>query len=359
MNLHKKKDAFVRLGKFLKQFDSIHGKSPEERVLNEQFYDRFQALITTAYQYNGWFTEENVMKSVAAIAQMLEKEKLEKWLNTYEAGLTNTTSAKRVGVIMAGNIPMVGFHDMLCVLMSGNVFVGKTSSDDPHLLPALAEVLNFIEPEFKDCMVFTNAQLKDIDAVIATGSNNSARYFEYYFGKYPHIIRRNRNSIALLDGTETEEDLKSLGNDIFQYFGLGCRNVSKILVPLAYNFDNFFKAIFDFQFVVNNNKYGNNYDYNKTVYLMSNVQLLENGFLLLKEDTGLSSPIATLFYEYYTNEQDLMARIQADSPRIQCIVSKRSTIKGCVGFGKSQHPELWDYADGVDTMRFLIEVGKG
>ena len=222
-------------------------------------------------------------------------------------------------------------------------------------MPFISKILITIEPEFAGYIEFTEGQLKNIDAVIATGSNNSARYFEYYFGKYPNIIRKNRNSVAVLNGNENVNNLRLLGNDVFQYFGLGCRNVSKLFVPKGYKFDTFYESIFDFKDVVNNNKYANNYDYNKTVYLMSsNPTLLDNDFLLLKEDASYSSPIGVLFYEYYDDLNLLNQKLKSDKEQIQCVVSNSPEIKNSVLFGTAQCPQLSDYADGIDTMKFLI-----
>lgn len=356
MTIDNRIKAFVTLGAFLKQF-SEQGERQADNTLNKLFYNDFNELIQSAHYSNGWFTEENVRNALGAIASNLNKELLVDWLSHYIKTLSDKKQAKRVAVIMAGNIPLVGFHDMLCVLLSGNIFVGKLSSDDKLLLPAISKILIVIEPEFAKLIEFTEGQVKNIEAVIATGSNNSARYFEYYFGKYPHIIRKNRNSVAILSGSESNSDLKLLGKDIFQYFGLGCRNVSKLFVPKGYKFDLFYESIFDFQSIINNNKYGNNYDYNRTVYLMSNhPSLLDNNFLLLKEDTGYSSSIGVLFYEFYDDTATLNQRLQNDIEQIQCIVSNVSEIKNTYPFGEAQCPKLADYADGVDTMRFLIEL---
>ena len=253
---------------------------------------------------------------------------------------------------MAGNIPLVGFHDFLSVLLIGDHFVGKLSSNDNILLPFLAEELINIQPEFSNRIEFTKDRLPQFDKVIATGSNNTARYFEYYFKDKPHIIRKNRNSVAVLQGNETNEQLKALGEDIFQYFGLGCRNVSKLFVPKGYNFDVFFEAMYAYRDVINHHKYANNYDYNKAVYLMSSVKLLDNAFLLLKEDLNFSSPIGTLFYEFYSDEVQLQNRVKQEEENIQCIVGTHKFSE--VDFGKAQHPELTEYADGVDTIKFLI-----
>jgi len=256
---------------------------------------------------------------------------------------------------MAGNIPMVGFNDLLCVLISGNKFVGKLSSDDKFLLPFIAKILIAANSKFSDYIEFTEGQLKNIDAVIATGSNNSSRYFDYYFGKYPNIIRKNRNSIAVLTGNESMNDLRLLGKDVFQYFGLGCRNVSKLFVPKGYKFHTFYESIFDYKNFNKNNKYGNNYEYNRTVYLMSNhPSLLDNNFLLLKEAPAYTSPIGVLFYEFYSDIHALNERLEKEKEQIQCIVSRSPVIKNKIDFGEAQCPGLADYADGIDTMRFLI-----
>lgn len=315
--------------------------------------DEWKDLFRKCFHENGWFTEENVRYAVRALAESLEKEKLEKWVSNY-VSTSRSKRDKTVGVVMAGNIPAVGFHDFLCVLMSGHKFLGKLSSDDKLLLPAIAKLLVEIEPAFEKQISFTEKQLKDIDAVIATGSNNTSRYFEYYFSKYPHIIRKNRNAVAVLDGTETKTEMEDLGHDIFRYFGLGCRNVSKLFVPQGYSFERFFEAVFPFNNVMQNNNYANNYEYNRTIYLMNNTKLFDNNFLLLKEDIGISSPVGVLYYEFYENKKQLNVRLRQDAQNIQCVVS--SFPEYAVPFGKTQHPGLQDYADGLDTMKFMLAL---
>src|ERR1019366_5111344 len=278
MTIQKRIEAFAALGKFLNQF-SEKGVKQKDNPLNEKFYNDFNELIQSVHFHNGWFTEDNVRNAVAEISFSLNKKLLKEWTSIYSENISENKKSKRVAVIMAGNIPLVGFHDMLCVLVSGNIFIGKLSSDDNLLLPFIAKILIAIEPEFDKYIEFTNGQIKNMDAVIATGSNNTARYFDYYFGKYPNIIRKNRNSVAVIIGEESINDLRLLGKDIFQYFGLGCRNISKLFVPKGYKFDTFYQSIFEYRNIVNNNKYGNNYDYNRTVYLMSNhSSLLDNNF---------------------------------------------------------------------------------
>ena len=256
---------------------------------------------------------------------------------------------------MAGNIPLVGFHDFLSVLICGHSVLVKQSSNDKHLIPYLAKYLEYIEQNLKGKISFTEEKLKHFDAVIATGSTNTTRYFEYYFKNKPCIIRKNRNSVAIITGKESKEDLKNLSEDIFRYFGLGCRSVSKLFVPKGYNFDAFFKGMYTYHPIINNAKYANNYDYNKAVYLMSEFSILENGFLMIKEDTNFASPIATVFYEYYDNLTDLKLKILSESENIQCIVAN-NFIENEVKFGQTQHPKLWDYADGVNTIEFLSKI---
>ena len=374
MDLEKKIIVFAKLGEILREA----GGGKQKPELTE--------AIKQAHKHNGWFTEENILLAVSSLGEMLREEKIRKWLSKYKVQSTKYKATaeklKSIGVIMAGNIPLVGFHDFMSVLMSGNIFVGKLASDDKILLPAVAEILMKIEPEFKNLIHFLKVQgsmfrvtdstnkkrtlnsepATAVDAFIATGSNNSARYFEYYFGKYPHIIRRNRNAVAILDGKETEEDLQNLGKDIFQYFGMGCRNVSKIYIPKDYNLDKFFAAIVDFGDVINHNKYYNNHQYYRTIYLLNKEKFLDNNFLMLKESEQIPSPVATLYYERYSTIDSLMKKLELEKESIQCIVTSSPALllkeKGvsCVRFGQTQNPELWDYADGVDTMEFLLSL---
>lgn len=351
MLLEKRIEAFSKLGEFLGQFSRKKIEEKKSILYNELFFDPFNLQIKRAKETNGWFTEDNILYAFENWSKTLNKRNLINWVASYALEKTKT---KTVAIIMAGNIPLVGFHDFLSVLLSGNKVIVKQSSNDKHFLPLIAKYLEHIEPQFIGTIQFTEERLDDFDAAIATGSNNTARYFEYYFGKYPNIIRKNRNAVAVLTGNESNEELKKLGEDIFRYFGLGCRSVSKLFVPRNYDFDKLFKAIYDYCDIINYIKYQNNYDYNKTVYLMSEFDLLENGFLMLKEDTSYSSPIATLFYEYYDNNDNLKAKLKSDEDDIQCIVS--NTIKNAVPFGKTQEPSLTDYADGVDTMDFLSKL---
>jgi hypothetical protein len=248
---------------------------------------------------------------------------------------------------------MVGFHDLLCVLLSGHIALLKLSSDDNVLMPFFIKLLEYYEPEFTKVIQFSEGKLTKFDAVIATGSNNTAAHFKSYFGKYPHIIRKNRTSAAVITGNESTEDLKKLGRDIFLYFGLGCRNVSKLLVPEGYSFDKLFEAVFDYKFVVDNKKYGNNYDYNRTIYLLNLEKFLDNNFLIIKEDKGLFSPVSVLFYQEFASEKEVKEYIEANKKDLQCIVGNGP---GMIPFGYSQAPVITDYADGVDTLKFLVNL---
>lgn len=352
MKLEKRIEAFAKLGTFLSQFQPDGIVRNDDFELNDTFFEPFKMQITRASEFNGWFTQDNVLNAFSKWSKILNYKDLSKWTSKYTL---NNKEVKKVGVIMAGNIPLVGFHDFLVVLISGHDIIVKQSSSDSYFLPLIAKYLEHIENDFKGKITFTDEKLGDFDAVIATGSNNTARYFDYYFGKYPHIIRRNRNSAAILTGKESQKELKNLGEDIFRYFGLGCRSVSKLFVPTDYDFDKLFSAIYNYKDVLNYEKYVNNYDYNKAVYLMSQYKLLENGFLMLKEDQNYASPIATIFFEYYQSEEALTEKLDKDRESIQCLVGKSDHLN-MISFGETQNPQLWDYADDVDTMAFLQEL---
>ncbi len=352
MKIEQRKNAFVALGRFLAQFSVDKTLKIEGIPHNDLFFDAFAMQIKRAKEYNGWFTEENVLFSLESWAKALTEENLTTWLNTYQF---DTKKPKTIAIIMAGNIPLVGFHDFLSVLISGHHVLAKLSSNDKYFIPLIAKYLQYINPEFKDLITFTEEKLEGFDAVIATGSDNTARYFEYYFGKHPHIIRKNRNTVAVLSGKETEEELEAMSNDIFQYFGLGCRSISKIFLPKGFELDRIFKAVFKHKDIVNYDRYANNYEYNKAVYLMSLFDIRENGFLMLKEDTSFSSPISSLFYEYYEDIDSLKEQLTQNKDKIQCTTSNISKLQA-VPLGETQKPQLWDYADNVDTVSFLLNI---
>lgn len=348
MTLKQRKEAFVQLGLFINRHLSNQWNAKEER-----FHNDLNALTDIAYSYNGWFTPENINRSLQGIAVILK----EKELTDFSSTIAEPKSAKTVAVIMAGNIPAVGFHDMMCVLLSGHHILIKVSSDDPALIPFLCGMLIYFEKDFAPMINFSEARLKDFDAVIATGSNNSAKHFEYYFGKYPNVIRKNRTSIAVLNGKETPEELKELGKDVFYYFGLGCRNVSKLYVPEGYVFDKFFEAMFDFKYVIDNKKYNNNYEYNRAIYLLDLIPFLDNNFLIIRENEQLHAPTSVLFHESYTNQKQFVEKINPIRENLQCIVSNFE-IEGVktIPFGKTQEPTIFDFADDVNTLDFLKTI---
>lgn len=345
-------NAFIKLGQYFNDYCDYSNKSMDLVGNKSLNFDDFHQNLGSAIHNNGWFTIENIKFNLKEWANALTEDNLNDWLKKYNK---EPNTSKRVAIIMAGNIPLVGFHDFMTTLLLGHTALIKLSSNDKILLPIVAECLIKFEPSLKEKIVFTSEKLENYDAIIATGSTNTARYFEHYFGHKPNIIRKSRNSVAVLTGSETTEQLQALGEDIFRYFGLGCRSVSKLFVPKGYNFDSFFKAMFPQQDIINLAKYANNYDYNKAVYLMSEFKLLDNGFLLLKEDESHASPIATLFYEQYNSLDEIKHRLEQDADKLQCIVSD-GLLSNEVNFGQTQCPSLSDYADGVDTVDFLLKI---
>ncbi|MFN9114200.1 MAG: acyl-CoA reductase [Bacteroidota bacterium] len=305
-------------------------------------------IVQQAQSRNQWFTPENINCSASAIAQnFLKPELLKNWAAHY--GVGDEKSPKKVGIVMAGNIPMVGFHDLLCVFISGHTAISKLSSKDDVLLKHLVELMKGWSPTIKDRILFTE-RLNDCDAYIATGSNNSARYFQYYFGKYPSIIRKNRTSVAVLSGEETETELLALADDIMLYFGLGCRNITQIHVPNGYDFIPLLEALKKFSYYFNHPKYKNNFDYQLTIYIMNNLFYMTNESIVLIENEAPFSPIGTLHYNYYNNETEVYEKFN-NHPDIQTIVGKHA-----LPFGTTQSPGLMNYADGIDVMEFLNAV---
>ncbi len=316
--------------------------------LSKSEYDELVNLIERVHVFNPWFTPLFVRKSLLGISSWLTEEKLSAWLNDY----TYSANPKRVGLIMAGNIPLVGFHDFLCVLMSGNIAVCKFSSNDNKLWPAVLKVLSTIDERISSRYEVKENKLGEIDAIIATGSDNSSRYFEYYFSKYPHIIRKNRTSVAIIDGTESEEDFDKLGDDIFSYFGLGCRNVSQLLVPESFDFDLYFNGIYKYnEIIMNHHKYINNFDYNRAIYLLNQEDVLENGFTLLRFSDDLISPLSVVNCLRYKDETEIGEFIEKNKEKIQVVVGKKY-----MPFGEAQTPSLTDYADNIDTMKFMTSL---
>ena len=343
MNINRRIQLISDIGEFLKNYlDENYDNNNDDKLVE------FKDVITKAQSKNPWFTDVNIKVNLTYWSKKLTKHNLNKWLSKYNL---NNTSRKNIAIIMAGNIPLVGFHDFICVFLSGHNSIIKLSNSDSCIIPFLTDLMKL---PFER-IVYSDSFLKDYDGVIATGSDNTSRYFDYYFKNKRSIIRKNRNSIAILNGEESDDDLKSLSQDIFTYFGLGCRNVSKLYVPKNYNFDLFFNSIFCYKELINNHKYANNYDYNKAIYLMSEYKFLDNGFFIVKEGNEMHSPISTINFEYYDNVSILKEKINLEDDNIQCIVSNIE-FKGKVNFGETQNPSLNQYADNIDVMRFLLTI---
>lgn len=352
MELNSKVESFVMLGKFLRDF--LDEKDKRKYILFSELSD----AIEQAKLMNQWFTTEFINQTLLTLSAYLRKEELEHWLEPYTLQLKDFTHDRNVAVIMAGNIPLVGFHDFLSVLISGNRFTGRLSSDDAALLPALARIMIHFNSQWENHITFTKERLTGFDAVIATGSNNSSNYFNYYFSNVPHIIRKNKNGVAILIGDESEQELLGLADDIFLFFGLGCRNVSKLYLPEGYKFEALFDAFRHYNCFSLHHKWMNNHDYYRSVFLLNKIPLIDNGFVILTWNQAIASPPAVLYYEYYTNKDDLLKWVYLKRDEIQIIVCKN----GIPGYsclpGKAQKPGLSDYADGVDTMQFLLGLHK-
>jgi hypothetical protein len=319
-----------------------------QKILNLSEEER-ENLTWRAGGQNNWFTPASVSHALNAIGQSLNREALAQF--TEDKSLS-PAEPKTVGLVMAGNIPMVGFHDLLSVLISGHKALIKLSSQDSALMLFLISAIKEIEPAFGD-RIQISERLQGMDATIATGSDNSARYFKHYFAKNPHIIRQNRTSVAVLNGQEDAESIKALGDDLFLYYGLGCRNVSKLYVPAGFDFIPFIDALHTYAPVLDHHKYRNNYDYNKSIYLVNREPHLDSGFFMMRESEELVSPISVIFYEQYANPAELDLKLAAQKDKIQCTVSENGWYEGSIAFGEAQKPALWDYADGVDTLEFL------
>lgn len=335
--------------------------------LGEKIKEQDQEMLAFCHRaslHNKWFTLESILKALEALAEnYLNSDNLKNWVSHYYSDVsaeieTDQSKIKIVAIIMAGNIPLVGFHDFLAVLISGYKVQIKLSDKDPYLIEWIIKTLNKINPIFSNKIEIAT-RLRDFDAVIATGSNNSSLYFHQYFSKYPHIIRKNRNGVAVLSGKENKADLKDLSKDIFSYFGLGCRNVSKLYLPEEYNFDQLVEAVNLYSDLANHNKYKNNVEYNSAIHILNKVPSISLPHIIFIEDSKIASRIGVVHFEYYTKMSDLMLEMKEKKEEIQCLVSMEnlnlSDLK-TFSFGKAQSPSLMDYADGVDTMQFLKEL---
>ncbi len=309
----------------------------------------WQACKERAYRENPWFIPEFIEIASKQIAEkFLQPADLESWANQY-ATPDQPQRPHTIGLVMAGNIPLVGFHDLLCCFISGQKTLIKTSSKDDVLIKHLVSKMQEWSPETFNLIGFAD-NLKGCDAYIATGSNNSSRYFEFYFGKYPNIIRKNRTSVAVLDGTETAQELDLLADDIQFYFGLGCRNITQIHVPKEYDFLPLLQALRKYEYFMDYHKYKHNFDYHLAILIMGNKYYMSNESLILTENIAAFSPVSQVHYAYYSDKEELILSL-SNNPSIQCVVAH-----GHIPFGKAQQPSLTDYADGVDTMQFLASL---
>lgn len=336
MNIETRIASFVELGSRLGHYEQ------DETLMK---------AVQSAEEENPWFTPDFIRYAMFAWSSLLDARLLTEWIRSYRDRFPE--KPQTIGVVMAGNIPMVGFHDMLCVLLTGHRLLAKVSSQDRRLLPAIGELLSGIHPGWKERIAFTEERLDRFDAVIATGSNNTSRYFDYYFGKYPHIIRRNRNSAAILDGSEPEEELRRLSQDLFLYFGLGCRNVSRLLLPDGFDLERLRKPFSRFEGIISHHKYCNNYDYQKAVMMVNKAPFTDLGFCLLVPSPALPSPVSVIHYGYYSSKGEAETWLDREKDQIQCVAAQGEPAGNRVPFGETQLPRLHDYADGIDTLEFL------
>lgn len=341
MNTENQVLGLIKLSDYIKAFLAKKTEDYNEDDVN------IELLLKRSEIENPWFTVDNQKFALQQWADLLTEEQIKNWLKKYSV----SRISKRVGLILAGNIPLVGFHDVISVVLSNHIPVIKLSSKDKYLIPFLLKKWK----EFSDDQVLFEfvERLENFDAVIATGSNNTARYLEYYFKNHLNIIRKNRTSIAVLKGDETDEDLQLLAKDIFQYFGLGCRNVTRIFIPEDFVIDRLFENFLGFQDIINHNKYANNYDYNRAVYLLNQDKFWDNNFVMLKEDDKLFSPLSVINFSRYKSLEEVKGFIAENEENIQCVVAKDELGLNSVSFGEAQNPGLDTYADNVDTMKFL------
>lgn len=350
MNLEKRIKAFIKLGNIIRQY-----LSEEQTEFKDDRLAMLHQQVQKAAEENPWFTREHILEALRSIATLLNRDHMDQWIGQYPR-LKEEPNPRTIGVVNAGNIPLVGFHDMLCVLVAGHIYYGKLSSKDIQLPRAIATILKETEPGLKHRIILEENHLRHFDAIIATGSNNTARYFHYYFDPYPHIIRKNRNGVALLTGRETDDELKKLAGDALLYFGLGCRNVSKLYIPHDADITRILDSFSGYEKLMDNPKYANNYDYHKSIFSINMIPHYDTGFLLLKEDRQIASPLSTLHFEKYSNMERVRQDIDLQSQHIQCVVSHSKDIPDTIPFGEAQHPNLWDYADGIDTLEFLLSL---
>jgi hypothetical protein len=344
MNIENQVLGLIELSTYIKEFLAKNQEDYNENDIE------FELLLKRSEIENPWFTTDNQKFALKQWTELLTEENISSWLKNYSV----SKISKRVGLILAGNIPLVGFHDVISVVLSGHIPLIKLSSKDKQMVPFLLKKWN----EFSGGVVPFELveRLENFDAVIATGSNNTARYLEYYFKDHLSIIRKNRTSAAVLKGDETPEELQLLAEDIFRYFGLGCRNVTRVFIPENFVIDRLFESFVGFQDIINHHKYANNYDYNRAVYLLNQDKFWDNNFVMLKEDEKLFSPLSVINFSRYSSLEEVKSFIAENEENIQCIVAKDELGLDSIPFGEAQHPALDTYADNVDTMKFLEVV---
>lgn len=329
--------------------DAIHLE-----LKNSPYSETFENLLNKVNQSNPWFTIESIIQSLSSWAALLRSEHLNQFVSAYDTQLFEKKNDKVVLLILAGNIPLVGLHDVICSFLSGSKSMIKVSSKDALLLSYLIERIKTINPEASGYFEISETKAQGFTHVIATGSNNSARYFDHYFSKFPNIIRKNRSSLAIITQETTDSELEYLASDIFQYFGLGCRNVTQLWVPRSFDFDRLKNAFKSYARIINHNKYANNYDYHKAIALMNGDPFIDFEFILLQKNTMLKSPLGVLHYSFYENLTEVKNYIQEQREHIQCVVSSENSSFNEVNFGQTQQPKLWDFADQIDTLQFLL-----
>ena len=330
------------------------GERIQFELNHSPYNEAFENLLNKVNQRNPWFTKESVVQSLSVWANLLESNNLNHFISRYETVLFEKKNDKVVLLILAGNIPLVGLHDVICSFLSGSKSMIKVSSKDALLLSYLIEQIKTINSTASDYFEISETKAQGFTHVIATGSNNSARYFDHYFSKFPNIIRKNRSSLAIITPETTDTELEYLANDVFQYFGLGCRNVTQLCVPHSFDFDRLKNAFNSYATIINHNKYANNYDYHKAIALMNGDPFIDFEFILLQNKSMLKSPLGVLHYNFYENVTEVDSYIQEHRADIQCVVSSQSTSFNEVNFGQTQQPKLWDFADQIDTLQFLL-----
>lgn len=333
-------NALIELGKELKAYTN--------NLLDDRLSLEYDEVIARAEINNPWFIKTFVLQALGVWADALTENGVDKWLKSYPQGKT----AKNISVIGAGNIPLVAFHDCISVLASGHNLWLKCSTDDEILLPFIINRLLSFEKSLENSLELKTQGLQKADALIATGSNNSARYFEYYFRHMPMILRKNRSSVAVITDEVSNETLESLADDMFSYFGKGCRSVGKLFVPENFNIQRVFENSVKYSYFKNHNKYVNNFDYHRAIYLMNQDKFLENDFFVIRESDKMHAPVGVCFYERYSDLDKVKEKVNALSDELQVI----SGLDESAAIGCNQMTTLLDYADGVDTMEFLQGV---